>query len=158
MAVNQVSLDLYPPDKKQIITYENSATVIDSIRILDSESIEIDPIIDFLEKKQFQSYNYRTNSVILERGKVNSLFGDEKEIQVNLYHEDKKLETIWIRFTLSSDSKKNIVFWNRLLEELCSKFALRVIDLDDNSWTRNFENLIKKNQNWKDLCEKGKFK
>jgi hypothetical protein len=137
MAINQVSLFFYPPRRAQRLTPDPRLLTSGGrpVQIADAvpsgadgqPSVGAGDVKAWLVEHEFADANWGRGWV-LERGRIESIFGPEKEIQVNIAEEKGELTELYCRFTLPRRSRPPLSDWSSFVAGLCRRFRLRLGD------------------------------
>ena len=161
MAINQVSLFFYPPRWKQRLTPASGAMtpVGKPVRIADAvpsgadaPPIPADELQAWLFGRGFTVADWG-DGWILQRGQIQSMFGPEKEIQVNVGEAGGELLELYCRFTLPRRRRPPLTEWSRFVTALCQRFQLRLPDGDGVCGEAEFLSAIRENQNYRDFAD-----
>jgi len=135
VAVNQVSLFFYPPRWKQRLTPDARAMtdegktlqIADAVRVEGAEAWRVlgHEFRDWLTRKGFRAADWGNGSVF-ERGEVRSIFGPEKEIEIDLGEDAGEIADVYCRFTLPSGPQPDLSTWAAFVGAMCQRFRLRL--------------------------------
>ncbi len=129
MAVNQVSLFFYPPRWKRYVEPKRSpaqdARVLSAAPSLEPDAlpVEVHEVRAWLEKRGFAASELADT---FRHGTVESIFGLEKEIEVDIGDERGELAYLYLRFTLARSSPPPIREWADFVDELSRQFRLKL--------------------------------
>ena len=154
MAWNQVSLDLCPPNRKQVRFFENGATVLETEKTSKNpeDAVHCKAVYIYLNTENFYFIDYTNFGAIYNRGQVRAPYGTEQEIETQIFTDGEELESIYVRFTLCPNSPKRLKEWSRFLSDICSTFKLQIFGGDGEVWAKeDAQNAIKNHFNWKDF-------
>jgi len=135
MAINQVSLFFYPPRWRQRLPPASglqkwdgtSIQIADAVRddSADGRAITRDEMNHWLAGQRFKVADWGYGRVFV-RGRVRSMFGVEKEIQVNVTDEAAEVVELYCRFTLPRRKKPPLAEWAAFMASMCERFGLRL--------------------------------
>jgi len=137
MAINQASMFFYPPRCRQRLTPDPEALTDEGkpVQIAHSEPAEGDgddnpavsggEVKEWLKGRGFTIANWGQGG-IFERGRVHSMFGVEKEVQINVSEEAGEIVELYCRFTLTHRPPPPLDEWAEFVSSLCARFGLRL--------------------------------
>ena len=135
MGMNQVSMFFYPPRWRQRLTPDPHALTSEGrpVQIADAvrDQSEEGPAVaggdlkDWLSGQGFTVANWGQGDVF-ERGQVKSIFGVEKEIQVNVGEEAGEVVELYCRFTLPCGTPPPLAGWAAFVASLSERFGMRL--------------------------------
>jgi hypothetical protein len=161
MAINQVSLFFYPPRWKQRLTPEpgtmtwagKPVDIADAVPSgAEAPPIAADAIRGWLLGQGFTVADWG-DGWILQRGRIQSMFGLEKEVQVILAEEGGELVEAYCRFTLPRRARPPLTEWSRFVSALCQGFQLRLANDDEVCGEAEFLSAVRDDRNYRDFAD-----
>jgi hypothetical protein len=135
VAVNQVSLFFYPPCWGQRLTPSPTARTDQGLPVQVAEAVPLEgatgtpvaaeEVKEWLIWRGFTQTEWGRGSTF-ERGLVWSVFGPEKEIEVNVGEYAGELTELYCRFTLPRHTPPLVAQWSQFVAALCGQFGLRL--------------------------------
>jgi len=162
MGINQVSLFFFPPKWVQRRTPApdgftlsgEPVTLVDAVPSTSGEqtSVRAEDVKQWLVTNGFANANWGAGW-ILERGKVDSVFGPEKEIQVVIGDEAGELTELYCRFTLPRRTEPSVSEWTAFVCNLCQSFLLRLGDDDKICNAERFRSAVRNDHNYQSFAK-----
>lgn len=136
MAINQVSLFFYPsgwrqrltPDPRLMTSDGETVQIADAVRDPsgDGHAVAGGELKDWLSAQGFTVADWGQGGVF-ERGRVKSIFGHEKEIQIQVGEEAGEVVELYCRFTLPRRAAPPpLAEWAAFVASLCEQFGMRL--------------------------------
>ena len=161
MAINQVSLFFYPPRWAQRLTPEAGCFTSAGQQVQvasagpsgadDGPPIRAGDLKAWLVGHGFTEADWGSGWV-LERGRIESMFGPEKEIQVNISEDGGELTELYCRFTLPRRSRPPLSDWSSLVVPLCRCFQLRLAGDGSVCDEGGFVAAVRRDDNYRDFA------
>ena len=162
MAINQVSLFFYPPRWVQRLTPQSGSLTSagQPVQIADAVRSDVDAELailarelkEWLVERDFTEADWG-QGWILERGRIESMFGPEKEIQVNISEKDGELTELYCRFTLPRRSRPALSEWSSFVVALCQRFQLRLAGDSPVCDGDRFVTAVRGNENYRTFAD-----
>lgn len=135
MGVHQISLSFYPPRWRErrtphltlLTESDNPVQLIDSVPVIDSHGLPLAPseVKSWLTKQGFTPLEWGEGRVF-ERGRVHSIYGLEKAIEITVSEAAEEVTDLYCRFTLPCDGPPSLREWAGFVADLCKYFQLRL--------------------------------
>ncbi len=133
--MNQVSLFFYPPRWRQRLTPDPTALNHEGKPVLVASSVPVDSaagpplppeaVKAWLAGRGFTPVAWGRGQ-FFERGRVRSIFGPEKEVEVSVGERAGEVTDLYGRFTLPRPAPPPLAEWALFAAELCNCFGLRL--------------------------------
>jgi hypothetical protein len=133
--VNQVSLWFYAPRWRPRLTPRGKAFahegepvhIVDAVSIPGADAPPIQPAVvkGWLAERGFSPVEWGRGS-IFQSGQVWSIFGPEKEVEVNVGEEADEVTDVYCRFTFPRRDPPQLSDWAEFAAAWCGRFHLRL--------------------------------